>query len=243
MRAQHFHFLLGNPSPAVTIHPMKSSRQPFFLLAGAALSIAVLLSGCGKYKERQEAAKRRAEEKAKAEAAKKVVKEESDKIFKESSEKKDVRRDQGPGSGSVSFGDQTLAFSEATIHLPSAGSTDAASLKCSSTNGVSLVVATLTLENSPDKPAKIAGQTFDLNDSNNTGAEITTEDGSKWQIKGATLIFNRADRSLVILSIEGNAVDATGAKPDKMKINGEIQARVKGANGNFINEPTPPPAP
>ncbi len=209
-----------------------------FRLVACLVLAAVFLAGCG-IKERREAEKKRAEDKAKAEAAKKVIAEKSTTIWKESMDKK---KDQGPGSGSISLGDKSLTFTQASIVLGAlkipgdpAGGMEPSSLKCSSANGVALVIPAILLENGASRPEQLAGQSFDLNESNNTGAEITTEDGAKWNIKSALITFSRADRNLVTLSIEGNAVDASGQKTDKLKINGEIQARIGGTDGQPIN--------
>lgn len=191
----------------------------------------ILLSGCGRIKERQEAERKRAEEKAKAEAAKKVVHEKSTEIWKQSMEKQRPTRRTGTSNGSIRLGDKTLSFSKASVVLGALksaqdGSQELSLLHCSGTNNISLTVPSIRLDRTATGPLLLAGQSFEITGTNNAGAEITSDDGSKWHIQSALINFIRADRDAVVISIEGNALDASGNVPDKVKINGEIRALV-----------------
>ncbi len=137
------------------------------------------------------------------------------------------------GGGTLTVGGQTLNFSEMFLKLGPlntpgdvGGGQAPSELFAQSTNGPSLRVSSLAIE-SATNAQQIAGQSLTFNSSSNAVAEITAMDGDRWALENTAINFTHAEQRVIFFTIEGKASDPSGQKPEKIKVSGELRARVQ----------------
>jgi len=162
------------------------------------------------------------------------LQEKSDELHRQSTAEHEGKlRETDPGGGTLTLGEQSLAFSEISLLLGSlnapgdlGGGQAPSQLATPSGVNPSLSVFPLAV-GSATNAQQIAGQSFTCGSSSNMTAEITAADGGKWLLDNTAINFSRAEQSVVFFIVEGQAADASGQKPEKIKVTGELRARVK----------------
>ncbi|MBI4027849.1 MAG: hypothetical protein HY360_22885 [Verrucomicrobia bacterium] len=199
--------------------------------------IAVLMCGCG-LSEKIKARKQQDETRQR-------IKAKSDQIWEESSAKQAKTRDLGPGGGTLRVGDKEIVLTQLSLLLGSAKPENAANetsvtseLKGSAANGVSFSIRGFPVE-AEAGARQIAGQSINLTADTAANTEITSADGAKWRLVDGLIQFTRVERNAVFLSVEAVAASAGDESSEKLKVTGELQARIGGA----WKPPAAPPAP
>lgn len=233
-------------SDAVMLATMNSPW--IFRISAVMLAMATLGSGgCTKIreiKERKAAYEKKQIEKKKKEEDQREISRKSDQIWEESSQEKvkELKGIAGPSEKALDFGGQSLMIPGLTLILGKLkvpddpyGGQEPSQLRSIPSGIPSINLSNLPIEGAVEAK-DVMGQMINLTSEIAENSELISGDGKKWRFTDGAIQFLRFEQGAMFISIDGNVVDASGENFDKVRVRGEIQAKVELSNSPVSKE-------